>query len=85
MRDYCKRTDAGRISRGFQPTNPVIFVIKNYVFSGLQDNQFANNVNKDPWEHFTRFYETSLMYASEGVTKDQVILRLFSFFSVWKG
>ena len=79
MGDYCKRTYAGHISRGFQPANPVIFYIKNYVFPGLRDNQFNVNMNKDPWEHLTRFYETSSMCAPEGVTEDQVKLWLFSF------
>ncbi|MCI45031.1 hypothetical protein A2U01_0066270, partial [Trifolium medium] len=29
MGDYCRRTDAGQISMGFQPANPVTFDIKN--------------------------------------------------------
>ncbi|KAK2454451.1 hypothetical protein QL285_002009 [Trifolium repens] len=40
MGDYCRRTDAGQISMGFQPANPVTFDIKNTVLSGLRENQF---------------------------------------------
>ncbi|WJX68618.1 hypothetical protein P8452_52969 [Trifolium repens] len=40
MGDYCRRTDAGQISMGFQPANPVTFNIKNTVLSGLRENQF---------------------------------------------
>jgi hypothetical protein len=36
MEDYCHRTDAGHISMGFQPVNPVTFDIKNTVLSGLK-------------------------------------------------
>jgi hypothetical protein len=40
MGDYCRRTDAGQISMGFQPANPVTFDIKNTILSGLRENQF---------------------------------------------
>lgn len=36
MWDYCKRTDEGQILRGFVPTGPANFDIKNYVLSGLR-------------------------------------------------
>ncbi|CAL5203022.1 unnamed protein product [Lathyrus oleraceus] len=61
MGDYCKRIDEGQISRGFVPTNPHNFDIKNYVLSELRDNLFDMNKIRDPWEHLARFYETTLM------------------------
>lgn len=40
MEDYCRRTDVGHISLGFQPTNPVTFNIKNSLLSSLRENSF---------------------------------------------
>lgn len=79
MGDYCKRSDAGKVSRGFQHANPIVSSIKNYVLSGLRENQFDDNVNKDPSKHLALFYETSSMCVPKSVTEDQVKLRLFNF------
>lgn len=38
MRDYCKRTDEGQVLRGFLPTDPANFDIKNFMLSGLRYN-----------------------------------------------
>lgn len=43
MGDYCKRTDEGKVSRGFVPANPTNFDIKNFVLSGFRDNPFDGN------------------------------------------
>lgn len=40
MGDYYNRTNAGHISLGFQPANPVTFNIKNDVLSDLKNNSF---------------------------------------------
>ncbi|XP_045830999.1 uncharacterized protein LOC123922316 [Trifolium pratense] len=79
MGDYCRRTDAGQISMGFQPANPVTFDIKNIVLTGLRDKQFDGSATRDPWEHLERFYETCTMCRPEGYTDSQIKLRLFGF------
>ncbi|GAU10391.1 hypothetical protein TSUD_422810, partial [Trifolium subterraneum] len=79
MGDYCRRTDTGQISMGFQPANPVTFDIKNTVLSGLRDNQFDGSAIRDPWAHLERFYETCTMCRPEGYTDSQIKLRLFGF------
>ncbi|MCI04368.1 hypothetical protein A2U01_0025415 [Trifolium medium] len=38
MGDYCRRTNAGQISMGFQSANHVAFDIKNTVLSSLREN-----------------------------------------------
>lgn len=43
MGEYCKQTDAWKISMGVVPDNPTTFEIKNYVLSGLMDNSFDGN------------------------------------------
>lgn len=48
MGDYCRRTDVGQISLGFQPPNLVTFNIKNYVLSGLRENIFDGQAVRDP-------------------------------------
>ncbi|GAU41120.1 hypothetical protein TSUD_288100 [Trifolium subterraneum] len=79
MGDYCRRTDTGQISMGFQPANPVTFDIKNTVLTGLRDNQFDGSAIRDPWAHLERFYETCTMCRPEGYTDSQIKLRLFGF------
>lgn len=61
MEDYCKKTDVGQISLGFQPTNPVTFDVKILVLLGLRDKWFDEQAIKDPREHMARFYETCSM------------------------
>ena len=79
MRDYCKRTNEGRVSRGFVLANPTNVNIKNYVLSCLRDNSFDKNAIRDPWEHLARFYETTSMCRPTNITEDQVKPSLFSF------
>ncbi|CAJ2677643.1 unnamed protein product [Trifolium pratense] len=79
MGDYCRRTDTGQISMGFQPANPVTFDIKNTVLTGLRDNQFDGSAIRDPWAHLERFYETCTMCRPDGYTDSQIKLRLFGF------
>ncbi|KAK2410681.1 hypothetical protein QL285_046032 [Trifolium repens] len=79
MGDYCRRTDAGQISMGFQPANPVTFDIKNTVLSGLRENQFDGSAIRDPWAHLENFYETCNMCRPDGFTDSQIKLRLFGF------
>ncbi|KAK2436917.1 hypothetical protein QL285_021877 [Trifolium repens] len=79
MGDYCRRTDAGQISMGFQPANPVTFDIKNTVLSGLRENQFDGSAIRDPWAHLENFYETCTMCHPDGFTDSQIKLRLFGF------
>ncbi|PNX69921.1 hypothetical protein L195_g056985, partial [Trifolium pratense] len=76
MGDYCRRTDTGQISMGFQPANPVTFDIKNTVLTGLRDNQFDGSAIRDPWAHLERFYETCTMCRPDGYTDSQIKLRL---------
>lgn len=61
MGDYYKQTDEGHVSRGFIPTDPANFVIKNCVLSDLRDNLFDENAIRDPWTHIARLYEISSM------------------------
>lgn len=79
MRDYCKQIDEWHVSRGFVPADPANFDIKNFVLSGLRDNLFNENTIIDPWAHLARFYETVSMSKLDGVSEDQVNLRLFGF------
>lgn len=79
MRDYYKRTDIGRISLGFQPSNHVTFAIKNVVLVGLRDNQFDVSIIRDMWEHVIYFYETCSLCNLDGLTESRVKLRLFGF------
>lgn len=51
MGDYCRRTNGGHISLGFQLANPITNDIKNFVLSGLKDNSFNGQAIKDTWEH----------------------------------
>lgn len=68
--DYCKMTDVGQILLGFQPDNPVTFDIKNFVLSGLKDNQVEGKAIKDHWEHLAKLHETCLMCKPSGDTTD---------------
>ncbi|KAK2370199.1 hypothetical protein QL285_083268 [Trifolium repens] len=79
MGDYCRRTDAGQISMGFQPANPVTFDIKNTVLSGLREKQFDGSAIRDPWAHLEQFYETCTMCRPDNFTDSQIKLRLFGF------
>lgn len=45
----------------------------------LRDKQSDGNTNNDPWEHLTKFFDTTSMYQLEGITEDQVKLNLFTF------
>ncbi|KAK2369112.1 hypothetical protein QL285_082265 [Trifolium repens] len=79
MGDYCRRTDAGQISMGFQPANPVTFDIKNTVLSGLREKQFDGSAIRDPWAHLEQFYETCTICRPQGFNDSQIKLRLFGF------
>lgn len=72
LRDYNTRTDAGHISLGFQPANPVTFDIKNYVLPSLRVNPFGGQAIRDPWEHLARFYETCLICKPNEVINYQI-------------
>lgn len=79
MRDYCRRTNVGQISLGFQPTNPISFDTKNIVLAGLRDKQFNGSAMGDLWEHLNHFYETCSLYKLKGVIYSKIKLRLFEF------
>lgn len=82
MGDYCRPADTTQVSLGFIPSTPANFNIKYYVLSDLRDKQFDGNAISDPWEHLTRFYETTSMCQPLGIIEDQVKLKLFSFYLV---
>lgn len=79
MGDYCRPTDASQVSMGFLPSDPANFNIKYVILSDLRDKPFDTNVASGLWEHLARFHETTSMCQQEGITKDQVKLKLFSF------
>lgn len=79
MREYCKRTNKGKVSREFIPKDPANFDIKNSVLSGLRDNPFDRNVVRYLLEHLTRFYETTSICKPTDFTEDRVKLRLLGF------
>lgn len=79
MGNYCMPTDASQVSRGFLPIDLANFSIKYDVLSDLRDKPFYENATSDPWEHLARFHETSSMCQLEGITEDQVKLKMFSF------
>lgn len=64
MGDYCKQTDAWKISMGVVLANPATFDINNYVLSRLRENPFDGNVIRDYWEHLSHFYKI-LQYADQ--------------------
>lgn len=68
MECYCRKTDVGHISFGFQLANPITFDIQNFVLLDLRENPFNE---QEPWEHLNKFYETSLTCKSNDVTDDQ--------------
>lgn len=80
--EYCRPTDATQVSLGFVPANPVNFNIKYFLLSVFREKKFYENETCDPWEHLARFYETTSICQPEGITEDQVKLKLFRFLLV---
>lgn len=79
MGDYCRPTDATRVSLGFISANLVNFNIKYFVLLDLNENKFNENVTYDPWEHLVWFYKAASICQLKGIIEDKVKLKLFSF------
>lgn len=85
MEDYCKRTDTGRISLGFQLANPVTFNIKNVVLVGLRDNQFDGSVIRDPWVHLIHFLRDLFSMQTRWSNRESYQVEVVWIFFNWKG
>jgi len=55
--DYGKLDNLDHVSLGFQPSNPVVFNIKNNVMMNLKSNQFSGKEPEDYNTQLTHFMD----------------------------
>jgi len=79
LRDYGRLDNLDEVSLGFQPTNPVVFDIKNSVMINLKSNQFLGKETEDCNAHLKHFLDVGSTINPTRVSESDKRLRLFGY------
>jgi hypothetical protein len=77
--DYERVDNLDEVSLGFQPTNSVVFDIKNNVMINLKSNQFSGKESDDCNAHLTHFLDACNTINQPEVSESYKCLRLFEY------
>jgi hypothetical protein len=75
--DYGTLRNLDEVVQGFQPTNPVVFDIKNIILAALKENQFSGKESEDSNAHLKYFLEAFSNINDAGVSEFKKKLCLF--------
>jgi len=79
LRDYGRLDNFDEVSLGFQPTNPVVFDIKNSVMMNLKSNKFSGKETEDCKADLKHFMDACSTINPTGVSESDKRLGLFGY------